>query len=244
MREKSHAKVNIYLKIEGHENGYHLINSRFMKVSDLYDEIAFEEGTFNILGDFDCSMRENTIFKAYHELVRRYPEAKLFFADKRITVRKSIPAMAGLGGGSSNAATFLLMANKYAKLGLEREELLEIGKLIGSDVAFFLYECDTANVRGRGEIIEPIDEKALKLELFTPPIECSTPDVYKTYRNNYYNPTVCTYESISSQELLKTHTPSVLNDLFIAAKALCPDLWKYEKEGFMSGSGSSFFRLK
>jgi len=74
-----------------------------------------------------------------------------------INVKKSIPEGAGLGGGSSNAAAVLKSLNKMTGNPLEREKLFQIGSEIGSDIPFFLDNCTTALVRGKGDIIEPVN---------------------------------------------------------------------------------------
>jgi len=243
MKIKAYAKVNIFLKIVGHDGYYHLLKSRFMKVKNLYDEIEIVEAEkFNIIGDVNCVLRDNSVFRAYLELTRAYPDVKKWFIAKEIRIHKNIPEMAGLGGGSSDAAAFLLLVNKEANLNLSTKELIEIGKKIGSDVAFFLSECDVANVYGRGEIVEAIEEKAFDIEIFTPKIECSTPIVYKTYKEYFYNPKDTDFDKISTLELLSSKKPEELNDLFIAALRAYPELIKYKNFGFFSGSGSSFFK--
>jgi 4-diphosphocytidyl-2-C-methyl-D-erythritol kinase len=138
MKIKAYAKVNIFLKIVGFDGYYHLLKSRFMRVKNLYDEIEIiKADKFNIVGDINCVLRDNSVFKAYVELTRMYPNIKKFFIGKEIRIHKKIPEMAGLGGGSSDAAAFLLLVNKEFNLNLSTKELVEIGKKIGSDVAFF-----------------------------------------------------------------------------------------------------------
>jgi len=245
MKIKAHAKVNIFLKIVGHDGMYHQIKSRFMKVKDLYDEIEIKEGEkFNIITNVNCALRDNSVFKAYIELTREYPEIKKWFIGKEIIIHKNIPEMAGLGGGSSDAAAFLRLVNKESGLNLDTQKLIEIGKKIGSDVAFFITDADVADVYGRGEIVEPRDEKALELEILTPPIECSTAKVYETYKNEFFNPQNTDFDKKDTLELLENYKPAELNDLLAPALRLYPDLYKYQDFGFFSGSGSSFFRVK
>jgi len=244
MKAKSYAKINLFLKIEGYKNGYHQLNSRFMKVKDLYDKIEFKEGVFNIIGDFNCAVRDNTIFRAYLKLITLYPDIRDYFINKQIVVTKNIPEMAGLGGGSSNAATFLRMVNEDSGLNLSLDKLAEIGAEIGSDVPFFIYDYDVANVYGRGEIVEKFDEEVIDVEIGVPPIECSTPDVFKMYREKYFNPQKTDFDKIPTKELLSTKTAEELNDLLRPALALYQDLFKYKDFGFFSGSGSAFFKPK
>jgi len=245
MIEKSYAKINLFLKIESYKDGYHQLNSRFMRVKDLYDEIEIKEvDKFNIVGNFDCALRDNTIFRAYVKLITEYPDMRDYFIGKEIVVTKNIPTMAGLGGGSSNAATFLNMVNKDSGLNLSKDELAKIGAFVGSDVPFFIYEVDVANVYGRGEIVEKYDEEAIEVEIAHPPIECSTPEVFRMYREKYFNPQKSNFDKIPTMELLENNTPEELNDLLKPALARYSDLFKYKEYGFFSGSGSSFFSIK
>ncbi len=245
MKIKAYAKVNIFLKITGHDGYYHLINSRFMKVKNLYDTIEIKEAEkFDIKGNINCVLRDNSVFKAYVELTKAYPEIKKWFIAKEITIHKNIPEMAGLGGGSSDAAAFLRLVNEKSGLNLNTKQLIEIGKKIGSDVAFFITDADVADVYGRGEIVEARNEEALNLEVFTPPIECSTPLVYKTYKEKFFNPKNTNLNKKETMEILNNYTPIELNDLFLPALTIYPELNYYKDYGFFSGSGSSFFRLK
>ena len=243
MKIKAHAKVNIFLKIVGYDGYYHLINSRFMKVKNLYDEIEIVEADkFNIVGDVNCVLRDNSVFKAYVALTQEYPEIKKWFIGKEIRIHKNIPEMAGLGGGSSDAAAFLRLVNKESGLNLNLDKLIEIGKKVGSDVAFFLADVDVADVYQRGDVVVPRDEKALDLEVFTPPVECSTPAVYKMYKERFFNPLPTDLDKKETKEILKNYSPSQLNDLLQPALMLYPELNKYLDKGFFSGSGSSFFK--
>ncbi len=244
MKIKAYAKINIFLKIVGYDGFYHLIKSRFMKVKNLYDEIEISQAEkFNITGDINCVLRDNSVFKAYIELTKAYPEMKKWFAEKEVKIKKNIPEMAGLGGGSSDAGAFLRLVNKESKLNLETKKLVEIGKKIGSDVAFFIYNSDVADVYGRGEIVKPKDEKSLDAEIITPPVECSTPKVYKTYKENFYNPKDTDFDKKETLELIQNYSRNELNDLLTPALSIYPELNKYKNFGFFSGSGSSFFRF-
>ncbi len=253
MTHKAFAKVNIFLKINGTRNQYHTLVSRFMRVESLYDELEFvpnRSGEFLIEGDFGCLTRQNTIYKAYKALVDKTKSDALvaFFKDNGVGVEKRIPAFAGLGGGSSDAATFLHMCNEKLSLGLGREELVEVGLQVGADVPFFLYNYKSANVTGIGEVVEKFDEEVLDIETFTPKIEISTPAVYKEYRTNFFAPVSREEQkrwlALSSKDVLRQYDALQANDLFAPALKLYPELERYAKEGwFFSGSGSSFFRV-
>jgi 4-diphosphocytidyl-2-C-methyl-D-erythritol kinase len=243
--EKAYPKVNIFLKIVGFDGEYHLLKSRMMEVrGELYDTIEIREGPkFNIFADqVNCVLRENTVFLAYLELIREYPQFREWFIGKEIHIFKKIPEMAGLGGGSSDAAAFLRLVNRLGRFGLSREELIKIGERVGSDVPFFLAGAPVANVSGRGEIVEPIEEEPIPVEIFTPPLECSTAEVYRTYRTHFFNPAPTEFPKIPTAELLANYSPTELNDLLKPALHRYPDLYRYLNRGFLSGSGSSFFR--
>jgi len=251
---KSYAKVNIFLKITGIRNNYHEIISRFMLVNSLYDELSFslkKSEEFKIIGNFSCSMEQNTIYKAYIALLEYTKSNSLENLMKKyaVKVEKNIPAYAGLGGGSSNAATFLKMCNSSLNLELSLNELANIGLKVGADVPFFIYGYQSANVSGIGEVVEEFQENSLEFEIYTPKLEISTPKVYKSYRENFYKP-ISNIETDSlkvknSLEVLQTINADEANDLFKPALLEYSELKKYYKQGyFFSGSGSSFFKLK
>ncbi len=262
MISKSFAKVNIYLKIVGIRDDYHLISSRFMLVNSLFDTITFKEkekpnDEFELIGKFSCKKEQNLIFKAYQQLLKSDASKKVFdfFTSHKVIVEKNIPEFAGLGGGSSNVATFLKMCNEFAKLGLKKETILSIGTTLGADVAFFINGYDSAIVEGIGEKVVPFKEESLSLEIFTPNIKCVTKEVYKEYRKsllqNYDKITsqniklANKLKSLKSSDILEQFDIYELNDLFGSAVKVYPALKNYAKEGwFFSGSGSSFFRRK
>lgn len=252
IRYKAYAKVNIFLKITGMRGDYHTLSSRFMRVGHLFDTLWFEKKStpeFEIRGNFDCPVHSNTIYKAYKHLQSTTRSDKLssFFESHAVHVDKRIPSFAGLGGGSSDAATFLTMCNEELELGLSTLELAEIGERVGADVPFFVYGYESANVRGIGEIVERFDEPLIDFELVTPDIQISTPAVYRYYREHLYAPITLEeatrLESTPSRVLLASLNPKEANDLYRSALGCYSEL--EEKAGwFFSGSGSSFFRIK
>ncbi len=250
---KAYAKVNIFLKVTGRRGDYHEILSRFVLVNDLYDTLTFvakESDDFVIEGAFNCETKQNTIYKAYLALFEATKSDSLerLMQSHAIKVEKKIPSFAGLGGGSSDAATYLLMCNEVLHLGLSRTELASIGSKVGADVPFFVYGYRSANVSGIGEIVQEFDEPALRIKTVTPNIDISTPKVYQGFREHFYKELskdeYKRLSNISSIDALKEMTPTEANDLFEPALLLYPKLEKQHKEGwFFSGSGSSFFTV-
>ena len=250
MTKKSYAKVNIFLKIVGLRENYHLIASRFVRVKNLFDTISFikkDVDNFSIEGNFSCILEKNTVYKAYKEL-EKFDEVKEFFKKNIVKIDKNIPEFAGLGGGSSNCATFLNMVNIACNLNLNKEELAKIGSNIGADVSFFVYEFDSANVSGIGEIVEEFNEESLNIEVITPKIACDTGKIYKNFREKFYKELnkdeVKELFVTNSKDILKKFSINEANDLYFSALDLNQDLKKFEKDNwFFSGSGSSFFKI-
>jgi len=256
---KAYAKVNIFLKITGKRDAYHEIVSRFMQINDLYDELSFvskknveaKANEFKIIGDFSCETKQNTIYKAYVALKEATSSEALekLMRTYAVAVEKKIPAFAGLGGGSSDAATYLKMCNEVLHLGLSLNELAQIGLHVGADVPFFIYGYASANVSGIGEVVEAFDEDTLALDVYTPAVQISTPKVYKAYRESFYAPidgfAADVLKKKSSLDILNEMDAKEANDLFLPALQEYTELEKHYKHGYyFSGSGSSFFKVK
>ncbi|MFC2747693.1 MAG: 4-(cytidine 5'-diphospho)-2-C-methyl-D-erythritol kinase [Campylobacter concisus] len=246
---KSFAKINIFLKIVGTRGSYHEILSRFILCEQLFDEIYFKKSDSFAIECNNSDIKDNIIQKAIDELKRASFSNELdeFFSSHKIIINKNIPIGAGLGGGSSNAATFLLMVNDELNLNIKRENLMQIASKIGADVAFFVSGYKAANVSGIGEIIEEFDDEVPGLNIFTPNVFCSTPAVYQEFRSNFLQyidvNTAKKMQNLKSKELLEIYKNRELNDLFAPCFKLYPQMNEF-KDKFLSGSGSSVFSVK
>ena len=251
MTRKSYAKVNIFLKIAGRRDSYHELVSRFVRVSSLYDEISFTVepcSSFTLIGNFGCETKKNTIYKVYELLRKLSPNVEEFFKKHSVKVDKNIPEFAGLGGGSSNCATFMLMVNEVCSLNLTKDELSQIGLSIGADVPFFIYEYDSANVTGIGEIVKKFDEEVLNINTITPKIQCNTGQIFNKFRESFYKEISSENKrrllNLKSKEILAILTTKEANDLYEPAVSVYPELSEYNKnDWYFSGSGSSFFKV-
>jgi 4-diphosphocytidyl-2-C-methyl-D-erythritol kinase len=251
MRERAYAKINVFLKITGHKNGYHTLISRFIKVSNLYDTISFVPmrcDSFTIDGCGDIPIEENTIYRAYIAIREHMNIENDFFKYHKVVVKKSIPSGAGLGGGSSDGATFMRLFNRVCNLGIDTPTLAKIGSKIGADIPFFVYNYNSANVTGFGEIVEEFKEEALDIELYTPNIHCNTALVYKTFKQELLDKidpsSFKGWEDIKSKDILSKIDAINANDLYRASLIAYPKLKDKARDGwFFSGSGSSFFRI-
>lgn len=179
------AKTNLWLRVHGQrEDGYHEIETRMVTLA-LHDRIRFQwrDDDHVVLRCSDPSLprgEDNLVVKAVRALERH--TNKVFSIS--IDLEKNIPSGAGLGGGSSDAATVLRAINVMGSLFLPEDELAAIGAQIGSDVPFFVYNrpCDC---RGRGEIVTPVAEGeapgALPIFLIKPAFEISAGWAYGQY---------------------------------------------------------------
>lgn len=195
----SPAKINLHLRVLGkRRDGYHDIFSLMQRIS-LYDELSFQPRTRDIViscpeGSLPVN-EDNIVFRAARSLFAQtgYP------GGVEIEIRKNIPIAAGLGGGSSNAATTLITLNDLFGFRLTGLKLRELGKTLGADVPFFIFR-KTAWATGIGEVLAeaqnipccwyvlinpgfPVSTKtiysSLKLGLTSEPINYSIPPLHK-----------------------------------------------------------------
>ena len=158
---RSPAKLNLYLQVvRKRKDGYHELKTIFERIS-LFDRIRL---TSNSTGKIKICCNhphvpvgpKNLCYKVACLLQNHCKTSK----GVTIDIQKNIPVAAGLGGGSSNAATLLMGLNRLWRLGLNRTQLVALGKKIGSDVPFFLYDCSWALGTGRGDLIKRLNLKA------------------------------------------------------------------------------------
>ena len=252
MTQKAHAKINTFLKITGHKNGYHTLLSRFIKVPHLYDTISFvpqECEKFTIEGCGDVPVESNTIYKSFLAMQNSINEQTDFFRHHKVVVEKNIPTGAGLGGGSSDAGAFMRLFNEVCNLQIDTPTLAQIGSTVGADIPFFVYDYDSANVSGFGEVVEPFDDEPFEIELFMPDIHCDTPLVYKTFKRELFDEIEPTsfegWEQLTTKEVLHRADAVMANDLYRASLIAYPQLKEIApKDWYFSGSGSTFFRIK
>ena len=240
------AKVNLSLRVvRRREDGFHEIESLMCPVSifDTLDIITREEAGLEFVCD-DPSLPtgdDNLVVRA----------AKLFGAKcgleprVRIALTKRIPHGAGLGGGSSDAATTLLGLDELFGTRLSRETLAAMAAELGSDIPFFIYQ-SAAIIRGRGEHVESVQfSHKLPLLLIKPPFGVPTPWAYKRWRDSQEIPGV----RYGAQEF---EWGTLVNDLerpVFEKYVFLADVksWLLEQPevagALMSGSGSTVFAV-
>ena len=178
IKKVSPAKVNLYLRVlRKREDGYHDIATLMQGIS-LYDEMIFspiDHGiTVSCPGSTLPEDENNIVYRAADALLSRLS----YSPGIHITIKKRIPVAAGLGGGSSNAATALLTINDMLGLHYTTEDLMKIGAKLGADVPFFIFR-KTAWAFGIGDRLQAAENiPPLWFVLINPGFEISTKMVY------------------------------------------------------------------
>ncbi|XP_059431044.1 4-diphosphocytidyl-2-C-methyl-D-erythritol kinase, chloroplastic/chromoplastic [Corylus avellana] len=249
----SPCKVNVFLRITNkREDGFHDLASLFHVIS-LGDVIKFSLSPSKTQDRLSANVPgvplddKNLIIKALN-LYRKKTGSENFFW---IHLDKKVPTGAGLGGGSSNAATALWAANQFSGCLATEKELQEWSSEIGSDVPFFFSQ-GAAYCTGRGEVVQNIPPPVsldIPMVLIKPPQACSTAEVYKRLQlgqTSKVDP-LTLLEKISTNGI----SPDVcINDLEPPAFEVLPSLRRLKQRViaasrgqydavFMSGSGST-----
>ena len=244
------AKLNLFLHITGRkDNGYHLLQSVFMLI-DWYDILHFD-----LRRDGQVSREDLTLKLPDDDLITRaarlLQQASGTSLGAHIAIEKSIPAQAGMGGGSSDAATCLLALNKLWNLNFTVNQLAELGLKLGADVPFFL-RGRNAWVEGVGEIISPISVPPAQFVVIKPPEGLETAKIFGSEALNRESKPA-TISVFAANPFGFGH-----NDLQPVAQRLCPQIseaidWletaRLETaslkpavvKGRMTGSGSAVF---
>jgi len=246
---KAPAKINLFLRVLGKRvDNYHDIASLMQKIT-LYDELSFSlrpQGIVLNCPDSDLpNTPDNLVFRAAQAIFNdvEYPSGI------EITLTKKIPQAAGLGGGSSDAATTLMAINEICSLNLNKNQLMKIGAKLGADVPFFIFG-NTALAYGIGTKLKHWQNlPKLNLLLINPGFPLSTKMVYENLnlrltrkKINYSIPPVFTLRDITSE---------LHNDLETISLKMHPELHDLKQlllfhgaiGALMSGSGPTLFGI-
>lgn len=267
--KKSYAKINLGLQVLNKRlDGFHNINTIFKKIN-LFDEITFtpnntDEINLKVLNN-DLLNQENIlnnlIIKAFRKIQKKSP--KKIGVD--VELNKNIPIGAGLGGGSSNAASTLIALMEMFRINLTQGEMSVISQSLGSDVPFFMGE-GMAIAKSRGEKLKYFDmdnefEQKYKIVLINPQIHISTPFAYSSLNRETFtelNKKQNLYPEINFYNILlkSNDNPSLLrnyiiNDFEKVVFEKYPEISEIKKTlydfgavlSLMSGSGSTVFAL-
>ena len=250
---KAPAKVNLFLEILGkRDNGYHEIET-IMQEIDLADSLQFEETQEGVT--LECNDKnipanqDNLVCKAANLILEECGIRKGVI----INLEKNIPVGAGLGGGSSDAATTLKALNSLWKVGLNNEELMEFAAKLGSDIPFFI-NGKTALCRGRGELITPVEVRnRMDYIILFPRVHISTETIYKNLKIDltkkrkdvsFFLDALKYSEAASISKLLFNRLEEIIFATYPDLLQVKSTLESFDFCGLsISGSGSAFFGL-
>jgi 4-diphosphocytidyl-2-C-methyl-D-erythritol kinase len=238
------AKLNLALKVTGRRpDGYHELDMVMQEIS-LCDKIRIEISGALCVTSNSPLPKENTLVLA----------ARAFFAYTRtgggaeIHVEKNIPAQAGLGGGSSDAAAVLRALDILYGTGLSGGELIALGRQVGADVPFFILG-GCARAQGTGEILLPLQNNLEMVYLLAKPAGgVNTKEAYEAYHRLSKPDTDLTgvVDALAAGDM-GGYVRCAGNDLAPAALHLCPDSKKILSQmrgaacAHVTGSGSCVF---
>jgi len=249
---KSFAKINLFLEIiSKNANNYHIIDS-LMAFIDIYDVIEVKKSSqqkskidLEIVGEQDLQFlgkkNDNILIKTTNLMAKKFN----FVPNIEIKLKKNIPIAAGLGGGSSNAATLIEILIKLYNLKISKQELQEVAIEIGSDVPFCLHK-KIAKISGIGEKITNIEinQPQLHLLIINPKIPVDTGKIFQNYQlpeNNKQN---------NQENDLISIIQGRKNHLQLVAEEFCPQIRKILENlrlqrniisAKLSGSGATCF---
>jgi 4-diphosphocytidyl-2-C-methyl-D-erythritol kinase len=268
LEARAPAKVNLTLAVVGRrEDGFHDLRSVMLRVG-LSDRLTVESGAaggrdrLTVEGLPDTPVADNTILRAI-ELVRHRVDPRLPALE--MTLDKRIPLAAGLGGGSSDGAAALGLAQAFWGVRLAPAEEMALGAEVGSDVPFFVSDATVAEVGGRGEVVRALSPVSgeLGVLLVTPRGGLSTAQVFARFDDREDGQPSQASDATSELAAVlgngldaaalcdwaeKLHEA---NDLWPAASSLDPSLGTLRvgleaataRPWLMSGSGPTLFAL-
>ncbi|MCK5215349.1 MAG: 4-(cytidine 5'-diphospho)-2-C-methyl-D-erythritol kinase [Candidatus Omnitrophica bacterium] len=249
------AKLNLFLKVVNkRKDGYHNLETLFERI-DLCDDIRLsstKQDNIRIICNNPQVPRgpKNLVCRAAKLMKEKYGIKK----GLEVNLTKRIPVAAGLGGGSSDAATTLMGLNKLWELKASKEELIQLGQELGSDIPFFIHECSWGLGTERGDVIKNVNIKAkLWHILVVPRIKMYSREVFTKLKmqltKNTDNASIL-IRYLREKNITKLGQ-ELHNDLEDSILRICPRLFNpkkaFEKLGItgivFSGSGPSVFGL-
>jgi len=248
MIQFSPCKINLGLSIlEKRTDGFHALETVFYPVAlqDIVEVVPEKLFTFTHTGiSIPGDAANNLCVKAYHLLKADYPH----IAAVKIHLHKNIPMGAGLGGGSGDGSTVLLLLNDLFNLNLSKTQLINYAAKLGSDCPFFIFD-EACHATGRGEILDPIsiDLSNYTIALIHPGIHIATAWAFQQLSPCVKEKSILTI----IKQPIETWKAELINDFEAPVFKAHPELETlknnlYEQGAIyasMSGSGSSLFGI-
>jgi 4-diphosphocytidyl-2-C-methyl-D-erythritol kinase len=254
LRLEAPAKINVFLEVLGKRpDGYHELETVMLR-TDFCDYLTFDLLAENEV-EFTCSDsslpldEKNLVVKAARLLQSEFCVNR----GCRIHLEKQIPHGAGLGGGSSDAATTIMGLNRLWQLGLSPDQMAALGARLGSDIPFFFYG-PAAVCHGRGEIVKTLSlTVSFNFVLFCPMVHCATAEIFRRVRRDGQPMDAATVMSAIESGSTKELAGGLYNRLQEATELFKPELRQIPQlmrqvrpqllGTLMTGSGSAYFGL-
>lgn len=233
----SPAKINLFLHITGRRaDGYHNLQTLF-QLLDYGDQLTFtatQSSTISLSPQLDgVSAEDNLIMRA----ARLLQQATHSDSGCQIQLHKKLPMGAGLGGGSSNAATTLLGLNQLWQTQLSLPQLEELGRQLGADVPVFI-RGRTAFAEGIGEQLTALDLSQSWYLVVTPNVEVSTAQIFSHPELTRHSAPI-KIRALSEAQYRNDCQP-IVEQLYPPVKQALSWLQRYKKP-LMTGTGASVF---
>lgn len=233
----SPAKINLFLHITGRrDDGYHSLQTLF-QLLDYGDQLTFnatQDSTISLSPQLEgVSSEDNLIVRA----ARLLQQATHTPSGCQIQLQKKLPMGAGLGGGSSNAATALLGLNRLWGTALSTSQLEDLGRQLGADVPVFI-RGRTAFAEGIGEQLTPVDLPQSWYLVVTPNIQVSTAQIFSHPELTRHSPPI-KIRALSEAQYRNDCQP-IVEQLYPQVKQAISWLQRFEKP-LMTGTGASVF---
>ncbi len=246
MKLKAYAKVNLGLKVFKRNNETkHRVDSILYLCNNLYDSIEIQKSKKCTISYFykhhKISVEECLISKVLNYLHEKFD----LNINYQIRVDKRIPIGAGLGGGSSDAATVINYLIRGKKINLD---LQDIAIQLGSDIPFFLSKYQIARVKNFGEHVSPIYDWEPKIKLHINNVFASTEKIFDLLDKDPFYKSQVNIDTIIKNHIYKQHNNVVYNDLtkyiIQSDKQLEKIFSEFKDYGWFTGAGSTIVTLE
>ncbi len=205
MKVKSPSKLNLHLEVlRKRTDGYHDLRSAIQLI-DFYDDMEFKIIKNNIVLNDQLDIKNNIVMQAATQMSKFLKKPR----GVEIDIKKNVPIGGGMGGGSSNAATTLLVLNKIWDINLSISDLQKVAIKLGSDVPIFV-SSKNSWVQGKGEILEEIELKERWFLLFFPEVKIFTKDAFS--RLSYFPENPISKDQFIEGKSLNCFTNQILSD--------------------------------
>ena len=256
MVEKANAKINLSLDIKNlRDDGYHNLETIMLPL-EMHDSLEVQILPPNATDDFvtcdDFSLKI-TKYNLVHRIIDEARERRGFTEHFLINIHKNIFLQAGLGGGSADAGAALRAVLKLLKINATKQDLIDIGIAIGSDVPWAIFNCPTL-LKRKGDVLEFFDHVAPFYVLLVKPFDgLSTKEVFETADkcDDIDHGDINLVKELYEKDDLEGLGKAVFNSLENPASEILPEIQEIieslKDDGFecvmMSGSGSCIFAL-